>query len=116
MKIKKTYSVNIEASDKSPLPIEGDVRVILERGLQGLEDRSVTVSESSEDKDGRIVELEEHLHALLNYCMEDCRKMKVTKAFWQAVYKARECMNKSYWEHLHMGKMPSLNNGDYTED
>lgn len=119
--VEKTYMVEVSVSEKSllgerqNLPAESVVRGIVEVGFSDYDNLRVTVSETDKDKDARIVELEEHLHAILNYCMEDCRTKEVTKAYWQAVYHARECMNKSMWENLHMEAMPMLNCGKYTE-
>lgn len=119
--IERAYMVEVSASEKSMLgerqilPTESVVRGIVEVGLADFDNLRVSVTETDKDKDARIVELEENLHALLNYCMEDCRTKEVTKAYWQAVRKARECMNKSAWENLHMEAMPMLNNGNYTE-
>lgn len=113
--IERAYIVKVSASEKNlrgerqNLPTDSVVRGVVEVGLSDFDNLRVTVTEAVKDKDARIVELEENLHALLNHCMEDCRTKEVTKAYWQAVRTARECMNKSAWENLHMEAMPMLN-------
>lgn len=112
MKIDKVYAVKVSISERSSLcekqelPTEGKIRGIVELGLPELDNLTVEVCDTNPDKDARIVELEEHLHALLNYCVETCNKEKVTKEFWRTVYNARECMNKSAFDNLHIVAKP----------
>ena len=116
MRKEKKYIVEVSVSDRDGccseqfVPSAGAIRAYIAKGMSDMDNVGIAVKEPSDiDKDARIVELEEHLHALLKFAITTCENEKVAKSFWQTVYRARECMNESAFPNLHFSEMPNWN-------
>lgn len=106
-RIEKSYTVTVSCTEHDGCgnvqrePYAGEIRTAVINGIKRGNLR-VEAMETVKDKDGRIVELEEHLRAVLKYAMYDCEKQDVTNEFFNAVKKARECLNRSNDEARHI--------------
>lgn len=106
-RIEKSYTVTVSFTERDGCanlqrePYAGEIRTAVINGIER-DNLVVEALETVKDKDGRIVELEEHLRAVLQYAMYDCEKQEVTNDFFNAVKKARECLNRSNDEARHI--------------